>query len=248
MRELGIGRLVLLCAALLLPTRSGAESDFSRLNTQGEQAYQNGQFGDAANLLQQAYAIKPVPALLFNIARAYERMGNDEQAIRFYQRYLDAQGTDAETVKKAARALDLLRSRAAEKEIEQAKAAQEKAAQEKAAQAKAVEEKAAAEKAAQEKAAREPTAPAKAPAPPVAVVASPPPAPRPSLVPWWPPWRASGWASRRTTRPTPSTRPSTRSSARPGGRARSTWPTRPTPAMRAGSWPAGWASSCWFGR
>ncbi len=129
-----------------------AESDFSRLNRVGEKAYQEGRYFEAAELLSQAHAINPVPALLFNIARGYQRGGNDEQAIRFYQRYLDAQGTDAETVKKSARALDQLRTQAAA-------ASAAASAAEREAKAQAATEQAAREKARQleEEAARERT-------------------------------------------------------------------------------------------
>jgi hypothetical protein len=172
---------LVLSVALLAPAVAQAETDFGRLNRQGEEAYQAEHYPEAADLLQQAYAIKPVPALLFNIARAYERSGNDEQAIRFYQRYLDAQDTDAETVKKSARALDLLRTKQAQRQIDEAKAAADKAAADKAAADQAAA-KAAEEQAAKQKAATgQQVAPQPAPAP--VVVTSPPVQPQRSFVP-----------------------------------------------------------------
>lgn len=57
-------------------------------------AYRAGDFPKAAELLQRAYALKPAPVLLYNLARAYEGMGKDADAVKTYRAYLkDEPGT-----------------------------------------------------------------------------------------------------------------------------------------------------------
>ena len=51
--------------------------------------YRAGQFRDAAELLQRAYALRPRPVLLYNLGRAFEGMGELEQAVTAYRGYLD---------------------------------------------------------------------------------------------------------------------------------------------------------------
>jgi tetratricopeptide (TPR) repeat protein len=178
------GWLWLLLVLLLVPGSSQAESDFARFNKQGEQAYQDGNYAEAAKLLAQAYAIKPVPALLFNIARAYERAGDDEQAIRYYRRYLDAQGTEPETVTKAARALDLLRTRQADQKLAQERADREKADKDRADKDRLAQEQADKDRAAREKAEADAKAAQAAQGGSVGQKTPPPPVvERPSLVP-----------------------------------------------------------------
>jgi tetratricopeptide (TPR) repeat protein len=126
------------------------ESDFARFNRIGAQAYKDGKYEEAAEALVQAYNINPVAALLFNIARAFERAGKDDEAIRYYQRYVDAQGTELETVKKAARSLDQLHR----KEAERKAAAQEQAAKDQAEKDRLAKEQAAKDQVAKDEAAR----------------------------------------------------------------------------------------------
>lgn len=58
------------------------------LYKQSKSAYDEGRFQDAAALLEEAYALEPVPVFLFNLARAYEGVGAFEKAIDAYERYL----------------------------------------------------------------------------------------------------------------------------------------------------------------
>jgi tetratricopeptide (TPR) repeat protein len=50
--------------------------------------YKRGEFEEAAALLRQAYELHPEPILLYNLARAYEGMGELDGAIEQYERYL----------------------------------------------------------------------------------------------------------------------------------------------------------------
>jgi hypothetical protein len=65
-------------------TKAKAKSHYDR----GVIEYNLGRFEAAIAELTKAYELDPEPILLFNIAQAHRRLGNSEQAIFFYQRYL----------------------------------------------------------------------------------------------------------------------------------------------------------------
>jgi tetratricopeptide (TPR) repeat protein len=76
----------------------------------GAALYESGDYAKAAASLRAAYELVPEARLLFNIARAYERVGDGEQAFEFYERYLDATGTEAELRHRARDALKRMRT------------------------------------------------------------------------------------------------------------------------------------------
>jgi iron complex outermembrane receptor protein len=58
-----------------------------------------GQFDQGIAELQEAYAIKPHPNVLFNIARAYMDAGRNAEALDWYRRYLTFNPPDADKVR-----------------------------------------------------------------------------------------------------------------------------------------------------
>ncbi len=78
-------------------------------------AYREGRFQEAVDLLQRAYAREPEPVLLYNLARAYEGLGDDDKALDAYERYLreEPHAPDAMAIKKR---METLRARIAERE------------------------------------------------------------------------------------------------------------------------------------
>nr|WP_044889798.1 TonB-dependent receptor [Myxococcus hansupus] len=64
------------------------------------------QYAEGIAELEAAYAIKPHPNVLFNIARAYQDAGQPEAALEVYQRYLATNPPDAATVRPIAVALE----------------------------------------------------------------------------------------------------------------------------------------------
>ena len=54
----------------------------------GARAYQEGRYEDAVDLFLKAYTIDPQPELLYNVAQAYERLGDVRNALRSYRDYL----------------------------------------------------------------------------------------------------------------------------------------------------------------
>jgi len=94
-----------LCAALSLPvTREAraAEPVVASSDTSGEQGkalakskyqqgvelYRNERYADAVQRFLEADALAPSAALSFNIARAYEKLGDDAATLRWYRNYL----------------------------------------------------------------------------------------------------------------------------------------------------------------
>lgn len=55
---------------------------------QGVEAYASGRFKDAVDLFLDADRMSPSAPLSFNIARAYEKLGDDSGALRWYRDYL----------------------------------------------------------------------------------------------------------------------------------------------------------------
>ncbi len=55
---------------------------------QGVEAYRDEKYADAVRMFLEADALSPSAALSYNIARAYEKVGDDAQALRWYRNYV----------------------------------------------------------------------------------------------------------------------------------------------------------------
>jgi tetratricopeptide (TPR) repeat protein len=53
-------------------------------------AYDTGDFGKALEKYEEAYRLKPVPALQFNLGQCHRQLGHWERAVYFFERFLDA--------------------------------------------------------------------------------------------------------------------------------------------------------------
>ena len=101
---------------------------------EGVTAFDVGRFDDALKLYSEAYELKPLPGLLFNIAQCHRQLGNAERAIFFYERFLSLSppNTDVETVHKLIAQMQQLRAEQEKKKqeaIDQARADAAAAAQ-----------------------------------------------------------------------------------------------------------------------
>lgn len=67
-----------------------------------------GKYDEAIAELLEAYAIKPHPNVLFNVARAHEAAGRPAEAVSFYRRYLDANPPDSDKVRETLAKLEPL--------------------------------------------------------------------------------------------------------------------------------------------
>jgi len=64
--------------------------------------YDEGRYAEAANEIEQAYALKPLPDLQYNLAQCYERLNRLEDAAKSYDTYLSGRrdAPDLDMVKK----------------------------------------------------------------------------------------------------------------------------------------------------
>lgn len=102
------------CAALVLAGAArAADADLEQARQHAAQAkvhYDLGEFEKAAEEYIIVYRIRPLPALLFNIAQSYRQAGQYEKAKQFYQSYL-RENPDSQTsasVKKALKEIEEL--------------------------------------------------------------------------------------------------------------------------------------------
>ena len=82
------GSLVVLLAGPVAAQEPSAEDRAYDLFQQSVEKYREGQFEEAAALLEEANRLDPDPILVYNLARAYEGMGDFERAVTAYQQYL----------------------------------------------------------------------------------------------------------------------------------------------------------------
>ena len=68
--------------------RSDPRGDAKALYDQGADAYRAGRYGRAIELFLAADALSPSAPLAFNIARAYEKLGDSAKALRHYRDYV----------------------------------------------------------------------------------------------------------------------------------------------------------------
>jgi outer membrane receptor for ferrienterochelin and colicin len=99
----------LVLAAQLL-TSAGARAD-ERTEARahfkkGMAAIADGHYDAGIDELKRAYAILPHPNVLYNIARAYVDIGDLEDAIAYYRRYLEAKPSDRDEVERIVASLD----------------------------------------------------------------------------------------------------------------------------------------------
>lgn len=93
-----------------------AEAQVERLASEAVNAYRGADYNRAVELLTRAYEIRQVPALLYNLAKAYDKLGDVDHAWDAYRRYADSADADPKLKSKAdARllVLDQIRSKKA---------------------------------------------------------------------------------------------------------------------------------------
>jgi len=76
-------------SAAAAPTAAPTQHEQAlKLFEQGGAAYKEGRFQDSVDLLKKAYELEKEPLLLYNLARAYEGLGDFENALATYESYL----------------------------------------------------------------------------------------------------------------------------------------------------------------
>jgi len=85
---------LVLALALAAPALGAKPSPVEKLAADAAAAYRAGDYGKAAEQLERAYQAQPVGTILYNLAKAYEKQGDNEKALDRYQRYLAGDDTD----------------------------------------------------------------------------------------------------------------------------------------------------------
>jgi tetratricopeptide (TPR) repeat protein len=73
-----------------------AAKKVEQLSIQARERYNAKDYAGAIALFEQAYAIEPIPALLYNIARCYEKMENWKKAIEYYEKFVVSPDVESE--------------------------------------------------------------------------------------------------------------------------------------------------------
>src|SRR5262249_22285925 len=91
---------LLAMAAAAAPSTAHADTrpDARRYFTQGMSLLDEGKYLPGIDLLKKAYALRPHPSVLFNIARAYGSAGAVDKSLEYFERYLDTDPADTDKV------------------------------------------------------------------------------------------------------------------------------------------------------
>jgi tetratricopeptide (TPR) repeat protein len=117
---------VVVALALTSPRAARAESaeaQVERLASEATNAYKGADYNRAVELLTRAYEIRQVPALLYNLAKAYDKLGDVDHAYDAFRRYSDSADADPKLKTRADARLVVL------EDIRRKKAAATRAAQ-----------------------------------------------------------------------------------------------------------------------
>src|SRR2546428_2935546 len=100
-------RTILLAALLAPAALADARSDAKRHFREGMSLIAAGQVERGIAELKQAYAIKPHPDVLYDIAKAYVDLGNIDEALGYFRQYV---ATDPEDKDQVLRVMQRLQS------------------------------------------------------------------------------------------------------------------------------------------
>jgi len=110
--------------------------DFDALVNEAMERYSARRYEEAIELFQRAYELRQEPELIYNIARSHERLLHREEALQYYQQFLELPGTTGEARTRALNNVTSLRREIAALEAaRQAEAAQQRVEQQGAQQA-----------------------------------------------------------------------------------------------------------------
>lgn len=87
MKTLAMAFVVLISLLLVRPANADPATAKQHFD-QASAAYKAGRYREAAELFSRAYEVDRHPEILFNIARSYEKAGDDPKALENYRRYL----------------------------------------------------------------------------------------------------------------------------------------------------------------
>lgn len=103
--------MVMVMVVVMAPSAVRAESgeaQVERLAADAVNAYKGADYNRAVELLTRAYEIRQVPALLYNMAKAYDKLGDVDHAADAYRRYADSADAEPKLKVKAEARLTVL--------------------------------------------------------------------------------------------------------------------------------------------
>lgn len=104
------GVLILALAGFLLTGFSAhaetAEQECQRMSDEAVEAYKKGSYQRAVELLNRAYAIRPYTPLLYNLAKAYDKLNDAEHAYEAYKKYVDSGESEPKLEEKARKRME----------------------------------------------------------------------------------------------------------------------------------------------
>lgn len=104
-----------LLACFLFPTAAAAQSKAAKKRAKSHvrlaiEFFKEGRYKNALEEMESAHKLVPMPAHIYNIARCYQELGNEYEALIHFEKYLD-QGGDRVKVKRATQAVAALTPR-----------------------------------------------------------------------------------------------------------------------------------------
>lgn len=91
------------------PEDAAQSLSYEALSAQAAEAYRAGDYAGASALFRRAYALKPVPNLLYNIGRAEEKSGNFADAVEHYEKFATQPGVNIKSREEALARMRVLR-------------------------------------------------------------------------------------------------------------------------------------------
>ncbi len=88
---------------------SDHRQDYKELARQGAKAFGQKNYGAAAEAFEQAYKLKPVPNLLYNVGRALEKQGKFKEAVAYYEKFVTQPDVELKARRDALQRLKTLR-------------------------------------------------------------------------------------------------------------------------------------------
>ncbi len=113
-------RLALALGLTLATLAAAANPKATALAKEADKLYRENKYREAAQRLQEAWALEPSALYVYNIARAYDQAGELELSLEHYRKYvgLPSRETQPDLVKKANLAMDRLRTLVAKGEAD----------------------------------------------------------------------------------------------------------------------------------
>ncbi|MDP1917607.1 MAG: hypothetical protein Q8L14_15300 [Myxococcales bacterium] len=109
--------LVALLSTLALGAEPTAEDQARAAAAMGKVAFDAGDFTVAVARYQEAWRLKPVPGLLFNIGQSFRRAGNSTEALVFFRRYLETSPSEDQVASTEALIHDIERTQSQLREV-----------------------------------------------------------------------------------------------------------------------------------